>query len=219
MLLIFTACNKDDSVDPQQSGSGILKLSILLSVDIIEEDIGKKSLMNTDDFKVIIYTSAGDTVQVYVKVTDLPAEIDPQFLVRYRDGDRTILCVEYLVRNNRLLCRSPALGLLPGNQIVAGDVGESGDLDEGEVDRLIDKAPRTVGQRSRRIVRALDGTWIHPRTEGQSRYAQAMEKKGIVLAVGPAGTGKTYLAVAMAVSYMREGLFRKLVLVRPAVEA
>jgi phosphate starvation-inducible PhoH-like protein len=95
---------------------------------------------------------------------------------------------------------------------------ESGDLSEGSIDRLIDSSAAADVSGSR-IVRALDGTWIEPKTDGQVRYHEAMRKKGIVLAIGPAGTGKTYLAVAMAISYMRRGLFRKLVLVRPAVEA
>ena len=77
----------------------------------------------------------------------------------------------------------------------------------------------TVEAKGLRIVRALDGTWIEPKTEGQARYVTAMRENGIVLSIGPAGTGKTYLAVAMAISTMRSGQFRKLVLVRPAVEA
>ncbi|MHC4470032.1 MAG: PhoH family protein [Planctomycetota bacterium] len=95
---------------------------------------------------------------------------------------------------------------------------ESGELSETEIDRLIDSSP-TTDLEGLRIVRGLDGGWIEPKTEGQVRYVRAMQQKGIVLAIGPAGTGKTYLAVAMAISYMRRGLFRKLVLVRPAVEA
>ena len=70
-----------------------------------------------------------------------------------------------------------------------------------------------------KIVRALDGTVIQPRTEGQAAYVAAMRDHDIVFSIGPAGTGKTYLAVAMAISSMKQGLFRKLVLVRPAVEA
>jgi phosphate starvation-inducible PhoH-like protein len=46
-----------------------------------------------------------------------------------------------------------------------------------------------------------------------------MRRSDIVFAIGPAGTGKTYLAVAMAIRMMKKGFFRKLVLVRPAVEA
>lgn len=60
---------------------------------------------------------------------------------------------------------------------------------------------------------------IVPRSEGQQEYIQAIRGHDIVFCVGPAGTGKTYLAVAMAVSAVREGLLRKIVLVRPAVEA
>ncbi len=48
---------------------------------------------------------------------------------------------------------------------------------------------------------------------------RAVEKCDIVFSIGPAGTGKTYLAVAMAIRLMKRGLYRKLVLVRPAVEA
>jgi len=60
---------------------------------------------------------------------------------------------------------------------------------------------------------------IRPRTPGQKQYIEAIRKNDIVFAIGPAGTGKTYLAVAMAVSALCDGEFRRLVLVRPAVEA
>ena len=70
-----------------------------------------------------------------------------------------------------------------------------------------------------RILRARDDTAIQPKTPAQARYVRAVEACDIVFAIGPAGTGKTYLAVAMAIRLMKRGLFRKLVLVRPAVEA
>ena len=57
------------------------------------------------------------------------------------------------------------------------------------------------------------------RTPGQARYLEAMEKNDIVMALGPAGTGKTYLAVRAAVESLKSGEVRKLILTRPAVEA
>jgi len=60
---------------------------------------------------------------------------------------------------------------------------------------------------------------IHPRTAGQFEYVEAIRKNDIVLCVGPAGSGKTFLAVAMAVNALRQDQVRKIVLVRPAVEA
>ena len=63
------------------------------------------------------------------------------------------------------------------------------------------------------------GRQVRPRTPGQARYVAAIRKNDLVLCVGPAGTGKTYLAVAMAVKALREQSVRKIVLVRPAVEA
>jgi phosphate starvation-inducible PhoH-like protein len=60
---------------------------------------------------------------------------------------------------------------------------------------------------------------VRPRTDGQSRYVQAMRDNDLVFAIGPAGTGKTYLAVGMAVNQLRQNIVKRIVLVRPAVEA
>jgi phosphate starvation-inducible PhoH-like protein len=60
---------------------------------------------------------------------------------------------------------------------------------------------------------------VRPRTPGQGRYMQAIRDHELVFAVGPAGTGKTYLAVAMAVEALKQQQIKKIVLVRPAVEA
>ena len=60
---------------------------------------------------------------------------------------------------------------------------------------------------------------VRPRSAGQARYMKALVENELVFCIGPAGTGKTYLAVAMAVSLLRRGRIKKIVLVRPAVEA
>jgi len=60
---------------------------------------------------------------------------------------------------------------------------------------------------------------IKPKTIGQSRYVEAVEKNDIVLSIGPAGTGKTYLAVAMAVAELKAKRVNRIIFTRPAVEA
>ena len=93
--------------------------------------------------------------------------------------------------------------------ISAGDVAEAIDLalSAGRDDTF---GPTELGE-GRRQVRA--------RTEGQSRYIRALRDFELVFCIGPAGTGKTYLAVAAAVDSLRRGQIKKIVLVRPAVEA
>ncbi|MBS0209798.1 MAG: PhoH family protein [Planctomycetes bacterium] len=63
------------------------------------------------------------------------------------------------------------------------------------------------------------GRKVQPRTLGQARYVRSIMENDVVFCHGPAGTGKTYLAVAMAVQALRQERVRKIVLVRPAVEA
>lgn len=63
------------------------------------------------------------------------------------------------------------------------------------------------------------GKIVRPRTIGQKNYIDEIKNNTIVLGIGPAGTGKTYLAVAMAVKAFREHKIKKIILTRPAVEA
>ena len=60
---------------------------------------------------------------------------------------------------------------------------------------------------------------IKAKTSGQRKYVEAAVKNDICFAIGPAGTGKTYLAVALAVSSLKKGIVKKIILARPAVEA
>ena len=63
------------------------------------------------------------------------------------------------------------------------------------------------------------GEAIRPKTAGQARYVRAMLEREIVFAIGPSGTGKTYLAVAMAINFLKKGRVGRIILTRPAVEA
>jgi phosphate starvation-inducible protein PhoH and related proteins len=73
-----------------------------------------------------------------------------------------------------------------------------------------ERSPIDVFNAGRRIV---------PRSPGQARYVDAVRKNSLTFGIGPAGTGKTYLAVALAVEALKQKRVRKIVLVRPAVEA
>ena len=99
-----------------------------------------------------------------------------------------------------------------------GIAGQYGSIAPDEVAQVI---ARVTGQGE--VSAALDmqyaGRVIRPRTAGQSRYVTAIREHDLVFCIGPAGTGKTYLAVAMAVQALKQEQIRKIVLVRPAVEA
>jgi phosphate starvation-inducible PhoH-like protein len=65
----------------------------------------------------------------------------------------------------------------------------------------------------------VSGSLVTPKTKGQIEYVEAIKNYDIVFGIGPAGTGKTYLAMAMAVNALKKGLVRRIILTRPAVEA
>ncbi|MDY7009146.1 MAG: PhoH family protein [Planctomycetota bacterium] len=68
-------------------------------------------------------------------------------------------------------------------------------------------------------ITVYNGQAVHPRSPGQRRYVEAIRKHDMVFCTGPAGTGKTYLAVAMAVHMLKAERAKRMVLARPAVEA
>lgn len=79
--------------------------------------------------------------------------------------------------------------------------------------------PQTPGESPNRIDVYTRTAVIQPRSGGQKAYVDAIRKHDLVFCTGPAGTGKTYLAVALAVSMLKAGSINRIILVRPAVEA
>lgn len=109
------------------------------------------------------------------------------------------LIVQYLERN----------GHMSENyfeQVLGGDDAET-------VDNFVDRNPNDV------LVFGPNGKSVRARTANQKKLVQMAEKNDIVFAIGPAGTGKTYTAVALAVRALKNKAVKKIILTRPAVEA
>ena len=99
-------------------------------------------------------------------------------------------------------------------------VRTTGRLDLEDVEQAIIDAKSEATEES---IQAIDvfqkGIFIKPKTDGQTKYIEAVKKNDLVFCIGPAGTGKTYLAVAVALSFLKSNRIRRIVLARPAVEA
>ena len=84
-------------------------------------------------------------------------------------------------------------------------------------DEILPKGLKSSGKDT--IVKGRDGQDIKARTPNQKKLVQAAHESDLVFAIGPAGTGKTYTAVALAVAALKKKLVKKIILTRPAVEA
>ena len=91
-------------------------------------------------------------------------------------------------------------------QILGGDDVET-------VDHFVEKNPQDV------LVFGPNGKSVRARTQNQKKMVSAADKNDIIFAIGPAGTGKTYTAVALAVRALKNKSVKKIILTRPAVEA
>lgn len=147
-------------------------------------------------------------------------------------NDRNLRAVEEAfpcriqVRNGELRISGPPEGVRRAAQVFLHliDLVQRGqEFDLNDVKRFCQEADGRV-----EALRELGGTKIYvpghkrviqPKTSGQEQYVKALEEEEIVVAIGPAGTGKTYLAVAMAVDALQKKRVRRVVLARPAVEA
>ena len=105
----------------------------------------------------------------------------------------------YIRKNNQLNERYVLYSI---SMVKQSGVGPSDDLESGAL-----------------VTSIVTKESIRPRTVGQKEYVQAMEKYDLVFAIGPAGTGKTFLAVAQAVAALKQKRVTRIVLCRPAVEA
>lgn len=98
-------------------------------------------------------------------------------------------------------------------------------LDENSIERILTSTGKEEEERSSRgsgkdvLVHGVSGKLIKAQTENQRKMVQLMQKNDMLFAVGPAGTGKTYTAVALAVKALKEKEVRRIILTRPAVES
>jgi phosphate starvation-inducible PhoH-like protein len=127
-----------------------------------------------------------------LKLSGLPEQVE-------NAKEKIDLIVQYLERN----------GHMSENyfeQILGGDDAET-------IDHFVEKNPNEI------LVFGPNGKSVRARTANQKRLVQEAEKNDIVFAIGPAGTGKTYTAVALAVRALKNKMVKKIILTRPAVEA
>jgi phosphate starvation-inducible PhoH-like protein len=101
--------------------------------------------------------------------------------------------------------------LRQGQRLDAADVGRTIDMVKA------DERPSEV--LATEVLRSARGRSVRPKTSGQRRYTDAIGRNVITFAIGPAGTGKSYLAVAMAVQALQAHQVNRIILTRPAVEA
>ena len=95
-------------------------------------------------------------------------------------------------------------------------------LDKNSIERIITstgKEEKSNYKSSDVLVHGVSGKLIKPQTENQRKMVTLMQKNDMLFAVGPAGTGKTYTAVALAVKALKEKDVRRIILTRPAVES
>lgn len=98
-------------------------------------------------------------------------------------------------------------------------------LDENSIERILTSTGKEEMERSSSgsatdvLVHGVSGKLIKAQTENQRKMVTLMQKNDMLFAVGPAGTGKTYTAVALAVKALKEKAVRRIVLTRPAVES
>ncbi len=95
-------------------------------------------------------------------------------------------------------------------------------LDERTIDSILSASTPETAEKVREediIVHGVSGKIIRPQTQNQVKLVEMMRKNDMVFAVGPAGTGKTYVGVALAVKALKEKQVRRIILTRPAVEA
>ena len=127
-----------------------------------------------------------------IKLSGAPEQIETA-------REKIDLLVQYLERN----------GHLSENyfeQILGGDDAET-------IDHFKDRNPNDI------LVFGPNGKTVRARTANQKRLVTAADKNDIIFAIGPAGTGKTYTAVALAVRALKNKIVKKIILTRPAVEA
>lgn len=135
------------------------------------------------------------------------------------------LKVDIIQRGNELLLKGEnaqkAEELL---KEMMGVLEKGGKLDQQKIHYIADLSNEGISYKKENVEKGIicfthDGKPLRPKTLGQKTYVESIRSHEIVFGIGPAGTGKTYIAVAMAVNALKNKEVQKIILARPAVEA
>jgi phosphate starvation-inducible PhoH-like protein len=140
---------------------------------------------------------------------------------------RRSLGVQIAARHATLIVRGPEENVAKAAQVIdqmQKHLSKHRLLTQDDVDSLLTREPivssgTEAAEKSDVLSVYSRKKHIGPLTKGQQRYVEVMLANDVTFCIGPAGTGKTYLAVAVAVSMLKKGQIRRIVLARPAVEA
>lgn len=136
---------------------------------------------------------------------------------------RKKLAVQITARGNNLIVSGKLKDINKAGEIIdqmQKHLIKRGSLTNEDVNRLLSTSESSISSKTSEAVTVYSHKKvIEPTTKGQLRYIDTMLKKDLTFCTGPAGTGKTYLAVAIAVSMLKKKQIRRIVLARPAVEA
>ncbi|MEY3806816.1 MAG: hypothetical protein RIR69_1628 [Actinomycetota bacterium] len=168
-------------------------------------------------------TTTAPTVTVVVPGLHLMAELLGQRDELLRRVEESFPDVSVVVRGNEIHCAGPRahqVGKLFEEMVLLLQRGEK--LDQSVMDRSIvmvraEQRPSTVLTDD--ILKGARGRMVRPKTAGQKRYVDAIRANTVTFGIGPAGTGKSWLAVAMAVQALHARQVQRIILTRPAVEA
>jgi len=130
-----------------------------------------------------------------------------------RDGALKIIGSEQMVQKAKSVFNNLIELSKRGNAITEQNVDYALSLSFSESDSQILEIDKDI------ICRTIAGRPVKPKTLGQKQYVDQIRKKMIVFGIGPAGTGKTYLAMAMAIQAFKNGEVGRIILTRPAIEA
>lgn len=130
-----------------------------------------------------------------------------------RDGALKIIGPEQMVQRAKSVFSNMIELSKRGNVIAEQNVDYALSLSFTESDNQILEIDKDI------ICRTINGKPVKPKTLGQKQYVDQIRKKMVVFGIGPAGTGKTYLAMAMAIQAFKNGEVNRIILTRPAIEA
>ena len=170
-----------------------------------------------------------DTNNLQVKKVPISDAIDRRELFGGLDQNLKVIeddfKVDIIQRDNELILKGENLVKAEAMLREMMGVLEKGEkLNQQKINYIADLASEGISYKKENVEKDIicftyDGKPLKPKTIGQRSYVESIRRKDIVFGIGPAGTGKTYIAVAMAVNAFKNKEIQKIILARPAVEA